>query len=356
MSSFFLKLSSKVDELLFPKPEIPKPEIPKPEAPELEDWNGWCEEVAEYSKKQSDRNQELALVYEEFAIYYKKFKAYNQSMHKKCEELVLSYGNKRCWYEEEVRFHQDIARFHREEAAKHGPCSDLHEDEARFYEDRARFHQDKVNECKRVTACFEDWISLIKEDHPLIKDSIHFEKDRSCYFRELASLYQAWTMNSKYNVDADKKVDAHEKEIKICRKELHARWKESFVRNEKLKDYHKKNVGVSIDLNRSDEWDARDKAQKHFDKLQTVGKSLDNHQLQLLQHPDVVKRRELIRILQGIYKVLSKRNHRNSLFLQNENTASLQNHIYAIKLVLNWLESSIFRELGVLGIKVVMTM
>jgi hypothetical protein len=353
MRKFFSELSSKADELLSSKPKALKPETPK-----FEDWSGWCEDIAKFCKEKANWNQKYALLEEKYVDAYKDWLPLDQSRLQRCEEMISLYGDQiRRWHEEELRFHKEIARFHRDEAYKSGPCPHLHEKEACFHEDRARFHQSKADECKLITDHLKDHLRYNKDEICYDREMIYCCKEEASLYKEFFSLYQ--TKISDMSLTRRKLLYDRKKELFVREEELTTRRQRLGAWGKDLKA-HAKKYNVCL-------YDQNDHEQKLFTNLDKINasrgnlsariKSFEDHRLQLLQHPNVLQRRELIRVLQNIRKVLLKRSNKDILFLENENAIVIPlNFIYAIKLILNWLESSIFKELGVLGIKVAMTM
>jgi hypothetical protein len=338
--SLFSKLSSKMDELLSPK----------------QDWDGWCEDVSKFCKEQASWYQESSLLAEKYVDIFKAWLLVDQSRLQESKDMIPLYGDQvRCWHEEEVRFHEDIARVHRDEARKLASCSHLHEIEARFHEDRAGFHQNKINECKLISDYLEDRIRCIEDCIYHKKNHLRCDEGKTHLYKESASLYQVKPCDM--DLARKKLFDGRRKEFDVLERGLNAYGKDLKDRWSKLKSRATKlhNLCPTSYYGDGPRWN---KLNVHFHNLNNRASNHSKIVDRLLQHPDVVQRRELIRILQNIYKVLSKRNGNNSLFLQNKKSAvtlTPSNCIHAIKTVLNWLESSIFKELGILGIKVVMT-
>jgi hypothetical protein len=324
MWKFFSKLSS-------------KPETPKPETLKFEDWNGWCEDIAKFCKEKADWYQEHALLEDKYIYINQQWLSLHQSRLQRCKGMILLCRDQdRCFHEEEVRFHKDRACFHRGEACKFVSRSRLHENEARFHEERVRFHQGKVDECKWIVDALEAGIHYYEDSICYREKRRHWREERACFYRELASLYQVETcsINLRHKKllnahEREKELDIRKRDLVVCTKELDARWDKLYIRCKKLcVDLLGENDhGYKLNAN----WKGLDIS---YNRLETRIESFEERRLQLLQHPDVIQRRKLIRVLQNIYQ---------------ESTHDV------IKLVLNWLKSSILKELNFLGIEVVMT-
>jgi hypothetical protein len=343
MSEFFSELSSKVSELF---------------APRVEDWVGWCKDVANFHKEKAGLQLDWVPHREMIMSCHQEFVSLDLSRMGSYEEFVSLYENQTRWHEKEACFHKDRAGVHQDEVRKCESCSYLDENEARFHGERACFHQSEADKCKLMVNWYKDSIRLLKDKVNVRTGQIHWCEDKICLDRDFASWYQAATRGD-IDLTRKKVLVTCWKELVAPIEELGAREKELYTHEKELNAREKEINAIPNEFNdRANELAPRVKElNARGNKLSAHWESLNNHRLPLLQHPAVVQRRELIRVLQNIYKILSNRNDQHRLSLQNENTSITPwGHVQVMKLALNWLEASIYKELGALGIKVTMTM
>jgi hypothetical protein len=304
MSEFFSKLSSKLSNLLSPR---------------AENWFGWCKDVANFLEESvvfyKSRQEEGSIFSDQISIWV--------DMIKFQKDAVSNYGNesRNCktmmdWL---IRCREALDDVHMN-------CMDLYE--------------------KRAGLCeaFISWYrAATRGDINLIRK------------RVLTADWNALCV--RYKVELVPKMETFE----TIRRELCFLFREFDIAQNKLIRFDKLNVRglfyMNEQLNFFTEAETRQNEIKaRWRKISARSKQFQDRRLQLLNHPDVVRRRELIRVLQNIWKVLAKRSNENILFFEKENAIVIPGKfIYAIKLALNWLESSIFKELGALRIKVIMT-
>jgi hypothetical protein len=304
MSEFFSELSSKVSKLLVPR---------------TEDWVGWCKDVAKFFEENVDH-------------------------YKSCQEEGSICSDQICTLSDRIDFYKDTVSYYGNESRN---CKTMMD---------------------RLIHCEEDLNDLHMNGMDL------YEK-KAGLCRSLVSWYRAATCGNinlicKRVLEADwnkfcvscKELQIRANKLETFMEEIYFLFKGLDIFQNNIIRFDKLNVRGLFYTNeqlhffrehetRQNEIDAR------WRKISAHFKQFKDHRLQLLNHPDVVQRRELIRVLQNIYQILSNRNDQHRLFLQNENTSITPwGHIQVMKLALHWLEASIYKELGALGIKVTMTM
>jgi hypothetical protein len=303
MSQFFAKLSSKFSNLFSPR---------------AEDWVGWCKDVAKFFEENVDH-------------------------YKSCQEEGSLFLDQICILSDRIDFYKDTVSYYGNESRN---CKTMMD---------------------RLIRCGEDL-------NYLHMNGMDFYEKKAGLCGSFVSWYRAATRGN-INLICKRVLDAEWNKLCVSYEELQIRANKLEPFLEEIYFHFK---GIDIFQNgiiRFDKLNVRGlfytNEQLHFliehetrqneiyarwGKISARYKAFNDRRRQLLNHPDVVQRRELIRVLQNIWKILLKRSNENILFFEKENAIVIPGKfIYAIKLALNWLESSIFKELGALRIKVIMT-
>jgi hypothetical protein len=339
-------------------------------APESEDWVGWCKDVAEYKKEKEDWILDQVRYHEDRACVLKEdIDLYKDQVQLYQEMALLCDGNQIHLHEEMVRFHEDRASVHQDEVRKRKreSCSSLGKSGAHFHEKWARVHQKEARECERMADYIGDAIRYYEEGISHYTDEVCCDEGKAFLYREMASWHKA-AVCGDVNLILLKEFHAREvnliaygqennvrrEQVKAYGDEATARDKEIFVRYGNELDTRGKGFNVRWKELQARPMKFKDRAGlwARRNEIDARTELIQNHGRRLHKHPAVIQRCRLIRFLHNICKLLSKK---EKVFLCNEDT-SVQPwyHVQVMELVLNWLKSSIFKELGALGIKVIM--
>jgi hypothetical protein len=363
MSGLFSRLSSDLSGFFAPKVEVSR----------LENRADWYEGVVNFHKEQADWYLDWVPYYKRRVSWHKTWVCgvYPGSI-KLCKEYVPLYEGK-------ADFHKDREGVHWDEARKRESGSYLDKKQAVSHAEQACFHQNEAEKYKRTAEWLKDSIGVLEDFVRYGTDQICWNEAKTCLCKDFSSWYQD-AIRGKIDLDGKdalniRKNELDDRKYKLDARvdELNVRWENLNVRKQEL-DVRRNELNArkkEIDVHQNEFNMLLDKFNSHGNEinihraeLSAYGKeihdrliSLKDCRLQLLQHPAVVQRQELILVLQGICKVLLKRKNENILFFENKSaTIASWKLMRTMELVLKWLKSSIFKELRSLGARLLMKM